>query len=228
MGVVLWFRREDITTTDPDDGQGETSMLTELNGHPHLVHLHIILPHHMDGEVNNLDWQSYAPDLIITFHTVRDFQTNARQKFQEIDDSAKAAAGKVDDKKREQGKRFDEECKLFHKKSAEIIALHKRTLQLTAKQFHLRTVSQGDLRKALEDGLKALKGYCIIDTTFKVPDEKFMMVRFLATANDAGVNRDGKKVWAKSINEFEARVFVLQVMLGQTIAKAKEIAMNFS
>jgi len=87
-------------------------------------------------------------------------------------------------------------------------------------------VSQGDLRKALEDGLKALKGYSIIDTTFKVPDEKFMMVRFLATANDAGVNRDGKKVWAKSINEFEARVFVLQVMLGQTIAKVKEIAMK--
>merc|ERR1712129_73654 len=44
--VVLWFRREDITSTDPDDGQGEIGMLEHLNKNPYIVYLHMILPDH--------------------------------------------------------------------------------------------------------------------------------------------------------------------------------------
>merc|ERR1712008_31731 len=44
---------------------------------------------------------------------------------------------------------------------------------------------------------------------------------FIQTAHS-----ESTKTQAASVNEYEARVFILQVMLGQTIANAKEIAMK--
>jgi len=221
--VVVWFRRKDITTTDPDDGQGETAMLTELNEHPHIVHLHVLVPEHLDSDVDSMNWSSHAPDLEITYHSVTQFKNNPRAKWQEIDDSTKAAEGKADEKKREQEKRFEKSYKDFQSKSKDIIQQQAKILSLTAKEFHQKTVMQGDLRKTMQEGLNSLSKYTQDISDEKVPDEKFLKASFLCQVAAHGETEKGK-VWAGSFNEFEARVFVLQVMLGQTIARAKKLA----
>merc|ERR1712008_582056 len=121
------------------------------------------------------------------------------------------------------GTRFDEAYKSFQKTSNTIRAQKHTIASLSPEDLHSKLVREGEFRTTVDNSMRTrLKDYKI-QADLKVSDKEFLKNNFVRTAHDRG--SDGK-THAASVNEFAARIFILQVMLGQTIARAKEIAMK--
>jgi len=220
--VVVWFRREDITTVDPDDGHGEVNMLQTLKRNAHIVSLYVILPPEMEeAEIDKNNWQQHAKNLQIIFINVKKLASNVRAKVGEMQDDARNAESVAAEKRKKFLKRFDEEFKDFQKTSRAIRDAKHEIARLSPESLHSKTVNNGVLRAAMDSGVKGLREIKLSTTDWTVPD-KTNLQTFLKKATDRG--NEGKQ--ASSVNELEARIFLLQLMLGQTIAKAKTLAEN--
>jgi len=220
--VVVWFRRADISTADPDDGHGEVLMLNTMKRNAHIVSLYIILGSETDPkDITPSNWEQHAKGLTITFINVNELAQNVGLKLREVQDEAKNAESASKDKQKELQKKFDERFKEFVKTSDNIKAKKNELATISAETLHDKLTKDGSLRKKHDKSRDStLAKNAKVNQTWCVPEGKHLE-KFVKKAVD--LNNTGESQ-ASSVNELEARVFVAQVMLGQTISKAQELA----
>jgi len=196
--------------------------LQTMKRNAHVVSLYVILPPEMEeAEIDKNNWQQHAKNLQIIFINVEKLASNVRAKVGEMQDDARNAESVAAEKRNKFLKRFDEEFKDFQKTSRAIRDAKHEIARLSPESLHSKTVNNGVLRAAMDSGVKGLREIKLSTTDWTVPDKTNLQM-FLKKATDRG--NEGKQ--ASSVNELEARIFLLQLMLGQTIAKAKALAEN--
>jgi len=209
---VVWFRREDVESTDPDPGSGEPLFLEKLSQMSDIVTLYVIMGKNTNIEfISREHWERYAGNLRVNFRGIVEFQNSLQKVVSHIEKDAaegqKLAVGRR--------KILEQEFGNIHRRLSERythVYTGRQILKINPEDMNKRFADDdGEFRQALdkgfEDGIDEFSG-------------RWNMRPLVQENLETFFNKSDATEWRES----EARDFVLRVLMGQTIEKAQMLA----